>query len=747
MALVCEYKSTLPQTQTLYRIEIHGGGSGDFCLVRGKEPQITIEGKPKDPHHWYAPGSCTFTIYANNPAAKGFIEALGSSDEEAKYFVVVYGGTFYNQLFVGVVAPEEVTIAEQSWPDYEITIRAVDALSYLQGVLYRQQDGSPYLGRVSFVEHLRNAFKNLVSKDYYTFPGIYFIFDWNNAKWQKAHDFMLEDLYIDHSTFQRRKNTIGNKDGEPLENAGFEIDSCFDVIRHIAEGFHFRVSYKLGAFFFEQIPARANQSGKTYWYDINMNYIGSGGVGGIIDVGCGPQSGSPAWLLDNGATRSFLTGLRQAAVKYSFEGLGNYLLGKKWAFVVPGSINKPGLGQVAVQNETTRIRMTGTFEWTMTRLPNTPANLGFVQLNFYVKISVGGSVFSRLLKTDIPAFYNNSSFHPERWVASEQYDIPLPYKIDVEGLPNPIPTPIPAKRSHYFEIETIPLKPEMDGAEIEVEIGAVMYASDSSPVSVIDLPTTVQVVDAELHLFDKDENKIEEAFITTVIDGNPKNSKEVTIETKFGDGPTKTVPNRITINGIEENTEAEDGDWSSGVASGPIYEVLARGIMAVGGKTNFVLAGEIEGPINASHQINYGGYRWYLLNGTHHTGKDLMRGEWITIALGSGSGQKKELFGFKETRRTPNPSYKNTFSVKAKHYTGPGTCFSIPDEYQVYNSTDQTPEELQALIYPVRNGVIGTYGRADVDGYTISADGTQICFDSNWPLDAADHFTLYVVLP
>ena len=353
-----------------------------------------MEGQSRDPFPVMQPSSCQFTIRVDNAAARSFISDFAVSEDETRFRVVVRNTA--GVLFRGIILPDEVTVEERSWPDYDFTLTAICRLTYLQNVPYTDSNYEPFspYQQDDFL-HIAYAFDKLPTKDLYDTPAIGIIKDWEDDL--TGGDF--DTLLLTHNVFQDQDET----------SRGPIPFTCWDVLKYICHAFDFRLYSPGFGFMFEQLNLRINGGGTIEYYDISMSPAGSAPlILDLIDVSC--DNGSRTWLLEGDASRTFKPPIKISSTTYYFRGFAEHFEFTNEFELLAGqaAICNNNLGVVFTNDGEGRLRLTGTFEFVvLDHVPgNTNANYERLNLVFYLTIQVGDQYYNRELADDIPIFYN-----------------------------------------------------------------------------------------------------------------------------------------------------------------------------------------------------------------------------------------------------------------------------------------------------------------------------------------------------
>lgn len=731
--LQCTYKPTLEDPALVYiptyRMEIHdknGGGGDEVCLVRGKEPAITTEGESRSLYNVVQPSSCKFTIYVDNPAARAFIQDYAASTSETRFRVIVYND--YSIEWIGVILPDEVSIEEKSWPDFEFTMTAVCGLTYLQNIPYTDASNQPFGYSIQTIEeHIGNVFAKLPTKDLYgTSKAVSITKDWEDDV--TGGDF--SQLYLNHVIFQTQDET----------SEGPIPFTCWDVLKYICHAFDFRLYSQSFGFVFEQINMKIGGSiASTDTYDINMNSTGSLPLASdLIPVDCDGST----WLLEGDALRTFKGPIRQSATTYYFRGFASaFKFPTEFAIAAnAGPVCNNNLGVIVTAGGEGRLRLTGTFEFLVD--PDGPNNGDYpeVKVVFYITIKVGSNnYFNREVSGDRPIYYDNAYDSEGVWeTANNKYAVYASNNVYPASSPD-------VKYSMPFEIETLPLDAAWDGDQLSICFEAKAYDQDSNEISMAFVNTWW--IDRHVYMTDKDENKVEDAYIQTTILANDENTLSVEYDMIFGDGPSMVSESRFYAGLMLEPTT----EWTSGVVGGPyaIYEMSARSRLMRQRRMITFLEGTIEGFINRGARISYDGEIWTFIRGTYHTGLMQLQGEWANAVIGSAAGSKVAITGVDRTARSPGKgvAVSNGGMYYSRVFYGPLSSATITD-LQGYNPDDWTDEQMRALVLVFRNGVQQMYKRTGpgggIDGFNITwnASTMQMSIVPYEPLEGAPHSNL-----
>ena len=720
--LTCTYNSVLPDTQTQYTVEIHdknGGGGSEFCLVRYKEPIISLEGQSREIFNIIQPSSCKFTMYVDNDAARNFVEDFAASTEEGRFFVIVRQGPITH--FIGMILPQEVTVEVKSWPDYEFTVTATDALAALKSQAYVDSSGDPFdpTLRETIQDHLKNIFYHLLTKDFYTASAIQIIKDWSEATIGDN----INGWYVKHIVFQQKTEL----------NTGIVPFSCWDVLEYICKTFHFRLQSSYGAFVFEQLPAKIIGAYGIESYSINMSPFGSLSIlDDVFTVGC---EGEERWFLEGTVSQTFKPPLRTSTTIYNFKGFGAGYKRTPLQVTANSGLTdcNNDAGLVAAASGEARMRFTGTFEWVRGAVPGGYEDLA-LKVVFYLTIQIGSQYFNREFSGDSPIYYD-SDFKPTEWSGTNEN---YAYWDSKKVLPG---TEENAKYSLPFEIETLPIPAILDGEQLSICIEAKTFGRSGQVTSI---PVEVYLVDMGIYIIDgQDENKIEDSYINTTILNSDKNRETVSVDLVFGDGPGKS-DSRITSGPTDEDSE----EWTSAAVGGPftIQELSARSRLSVHKRMVKITEGTLEGVVNLRQKLSWCGDTWTLMKGKFETGRDRIVGEWANLQISPG-GTKIEAIGTTRTDRSPGTTLVGGGGGGRYHhrqYTGPSSDILISD-LEGFNPADWSSDDMAALVVVFRNGVKQRYGGTDVDGYTITYDGDQrnhIVPDPSWIYQSGEKIDL-----
>ena len=194
----------------------------------------------------------TFTLMENAAQHTSFLVALATS-QDADFQISIYKDPdSTNVLFwTGVLLSEQIELQDEAYPIVN-TLTAADELGNLQNILYNN-DGNPYTGRVTLVEHLHNCIAK--TRALHVYDSTDFII-------QYANDFFpttsfvstnaLEESFVNHSAFY-------NVDEDGL----IQYLDTFTVLENIATTFNARIFYANGIFNFVPIGAVADDSTLT----------------------------------------------------------------------------------------------------------------------------------------------------------------------------------------------------------------------------------------------------------------------------------------------------------------------------------------------------------------------------------------------------------------------------------------------------------------------------------------------------
>lgn len=610
MALTCTYNSETTGAQ--FYVEITGGPSGDMCIVDGSGPIIRREGKSRTVFNEVQAGSCEFKIHVDNAATRAFVAQYIASTETLAFNVQVYRNG--SLIFGGVIIPAQVSIVEQSWTNYDFKIKAIDGIALIKDIPYARPNGEPLLNGSdpdSILDHLGHIFNLLPTKSLH--QGVYIQTDWSS---QYSSD--LADHNVNHRAFQRESETTG---------AGFVPFKTGEVLEQFCKVFHWNMVYVDGHYFFQNLNLQGSGGSSIKRYDMDMNPAGGGLPFSFFSIGIQGCNGNLPALLEVGYD-TFAGGLKESQIEYKFKGfLGNFgWRDTKYNVIAGGAADcKIDLGLVPVPDAETRLRISGTLEWTLEgTISDTDFEFLGIRALFYLSIQIGAQYYTRAFVGNRPEFYD-FEFTEEKWDTSGEYliyDARKGHQVTTNK-----------KYSLPFEIETAYIPEALDGEQLNMCLR--MEAINETGNVAVGTPVTLTQIDGYWHdqhiqvISGQEPNKIEDESITITILGNPNNPNKESHIIYFGDGPTLSTESAIKYLGKDPTFE-----WNSSTVSESditIMELSARSRMALGGDKVRFLEGTICGFDFPLLSIIYGGTKLVPIITNYNTRKGEVTGEWAEI--------------------------------------------------------------------------------------------------------------------
>lgn len=276
-----EIKGFSDITGVKYRLEVlKENYSGSVINAETTSRIFRLSYKPEEDNIGanLCPSEIEFDIYSagQKTAIDDFISDLVEYQQDS-YYVKVYrqiAGQSEQRYWVGIVLQDEIReqdLSAEAGKVYSIT--AIDGLSLLKDkdFDYPNQNTAGNISTTSIREIIRESLLKGLPSGLWATDDEYLIMSFNWVPQPLAYSVnqnRLDDIFLDVTSLTEVE--------EKFDFSFFIRKTCFEVLQVLAKVFLSRVYMADGAFYFEQIPDRTDNTPKRFSVDFNGNQIQTG---------------------------------------------------------------------------------------------------------------------------------------------------------------------------------------------------------------------------------------------------------------------------------------------------------------------------------------------------------------------------------------------------------------------------------------------------------------------------------------
>lgn len=292
-----------------WRIEIHGTAvSREFKLTDGF--RLSLEGQNQKKYTPLLPSSVRFSFLVDQ-FNEAFLAELVDATEEQHQVVIYRNLTFY---WAGFIVTDVVGFEDMPH-DYVASITAIDGLTRLQKIDYKNDAGQPYTGRQTLTTTILQALKRVNLSQYFDTTYLRVIVNWFESN-HLANTNPFDQTDVDARIFLKIDKN-GNK----------SYKSCWQVLEAICTAFAARLMFSEGAYRLYQINEFENTTQTEYQYDTN----GTNLLTSTVDYNLLIQR-ETANRIRSTLFHEFYAPLKQVRVIYDHITTDNKLQGVTWDY-------------------------------------------------------------------------------------------------------------------------------------------------------------------------------------------------------------------------------------------------------------------------------------------------------------------------------------------------------------------------------------------------------------------------------
>lgn len=675
-----------------WAVEIHDTDFvGTSTEVEGRRAGFYLDyeaGQAQGIADMFAPimgSSVRFDMLVEDASMEGLLTDLATAREKRFYLVLYRNSALY---WVGYIIADEVRVSDRYYP-YNLSIFAIDGISRLKEIEYRQGNGARFFGRDTALGHFYNLIGRIGIADAVPLNLKYFQTNFNwyaSGMATGSGNCPLTQFDIDHIVFY----DIDNEGNETIWN-------CYEALTAICRALGGRFFFAGGGYWFMQPGQYKNATQAVWGFDSSgaqVSYIAAMDFDEQIDYS------SSAGRKLTGGSWTFLRSVKKVVVDYRHKSGNNRALGVTFSHLLLSNPSVTLPGTVTVDNlDESRIKILSKFRVRTNSLDisQLPAwdvypqhrYLFLITLKvgaYYLKSSVSGGIYG-LTEAEV------------EWTTSAA----------TVQVFSPVITEVKDNKDVEFElaVTTDSLLPVMSGSDIEIHIEldkVVDYAfNEVTTDSALQAAwfhwhnyfNSVVVEDEGVGNAPSVDIKRHEAE-----DSADGNTGIYGIKTYFGDGPFPFSLSRLTDSGTAT------GNWGVGTSgTDSISMLLAKEVLSVRQTAAKVYQGAylISG-MHVYSRVTDLGEAYIPIRLSYSAFDDRWGGDFVKVAAGT----------FTITVNGPfTPGWQNTPSPGKGQVTVEGPPVGVPTGGIVYDPNNSIINTTNNAVSPTATA--GSIVNAAVD--------------------------------
>ena len=624
-------------TSTFYNSITTGGNSRTYNItiddnfVSGTPVSFTTKScKIK----WEAPSESRFEtvipsvleldIQVDSITVETALESLVAAQEGRFTIKIEKSSSLY---WIGYILADQIEFEDLSYEHRPIfKIKAIDGLSRLKTIDYKDSSGEHFEGKEIVVDHIRRIL------DFNTFPTSFFTSSdrliWSYNNWEESNMF---------SFFNTMRSTrINHLAFVSVDSKGNDIFmSAYEVLQEICKTFGARFFWSNGRYNFVQINGYTNTgSGNTfqvYKWQMLVGNTSQTSSNLQLDYECDAgdtdlyyNSGADAYKL-SGDVWGYLPPIERVIVDYRHLAIFNLLFGKTWS---NSSTEIHTYSEIDSNGGTAAFAFQSSFNFTAN---TSDSSVTALRVNFEIRVKVG----TKYLKREATFSGSTVSYSAVSWESSSSY-----YEFASNSIPVATSTDVTEYSNINFIAEDIP---EDGDLEFLIDVEGV-YDQDGSLINPLDYTLTWSFNNPYLEMWyggNVEDQSVIKRF-KSVNNNTNDNSAIIEIETILGDGPNGSVLGALEI--FDGSDWVSSSQWTvggSGTAKN-ISQLLANETLR--GQTNPVAkmqsAKFFGHGIEYEKVINYFSNKYLPLTVSYSLGEDFWEGLWFLYEETNAFGEE-----------------------------------------------------------------------------------------------------------
>ena len=570
------------------------------------------------------PSVLELDIQIDSSAVETALESLVAAQEGRFTIKIEKGSSLY---WMGYILADQIEFEDLSYehrPTFKI--KAIDGLSRLKTIDYKDSNGDHFEGKEMIIDHIRRIL------DFNTFPTTFFTSTdtliWSYNDWEES----------DMSSFfnTMRSTRINHLAFVSVDSKGNDIFmSAYEVLQEICKTFGARFFWSNGRYNFVQINGYSNTgSGNTfqvYKWQMAVGNTTQTASNLQLDYECDAgntdlyyNSGADAYK-ESGDIWAYLPPIERVIVDYRHLAIFNLLFGKTWS---NSSAPTHTYSEIDSNGGTAAFAFQSSFNFTIN---TTDSSVTALRVNFEIRVKVG----TKYLKREATFSGSTVSYSAVTWENSNSY---------YEFASNSIPVTTSIDFTEYSNINFIAEDiPEDGDLEFLIAVDGV-YDQDGSLINPVDYTLTWSFNNPYLEMWyggNVEDQSVIKRF-KSVNNNTNDNSAIIELETILGDGPNKSVLGALEI--FDGSDWVGSSQWTvggSGTAKN-ISQLLANETLR--GQTNPVAkmqsARFFGHGIEYEKAINYYSNKYLPLTVSYSLGEDIWEGLWFLYEATDAFGEE-----------------------------------------------------------------------------------------------------------
>lgn len=574
-----------------------GGASTEF-KVSAEGFELSYENESADPFEPVNPSRVQFQMFANTSGIETLISDMVTASENRFLLRITKDGSIF--WFGKMIA--DIGVLEDYDRDMNpyFTFTATDGLGLLAEVDYND-DGDPYFGKQTFIQHIVNALGKIGTLSTFHSAGtqaICTVVNW----YENSHTTgAAQDPYaltrVAHEAFWS------------IDSKGvFKYKSTLEVLRQITQLTGARLYQANGAFRFEQLGERDNNSIRERFYDLDGTYV----TNALTNYNVTVAQTTNARLAGN--QFSWFPPVKEVQVTFNHEDWRNYTPGVEFD-------NAGDAVYTATYDVTAGANTTIRISTDLNRVFTYSGVYTAVFAVFKLRLQVGSYYLKRSINN---IFGANITWSQTTWeTTTSDYHFTYQYQITGTGTLN---------NTSGIVIDT----PALPGdGELKIKLDFVEFRKIGNG----DVQTTgVGMTYKFSNLYTRLLHYGNFAEETTAIQYNSINSTGSTntkiykLDFYIADAIHDNTINRLEV--YDGANWSNSSSWRVGTSGSyvSILTLLGTEILGVQKKPLKKYLGRIKGQFDARHRLSFDSAYWVFLGGTLTARTDEWRGTWVWVA-------------------------------------------------------------------------------------------------------------------
>ena len=611
------------QTQEKYTLKIYddewSGAVSDFNI---KDIGIDWLGQGKGVvNNRITPSTLRIILKVDTSTIETFLQDCIQADER-RFVAELRTGVSADMEFVGYLLTDIITVEDKNL-EFDAELQFIDGIGMLKTIDYNN-DGSPYSGRESVLDHIYNILGKIGLESYWSGSETYFLSVnnwWEDSQTPANSKEPLHYARIDHRIWI----TIDDKGNNTYT-------SCYDVLRQICENWHGNFMLSGGKWIFRQWLEYAN-TGTVVIRGFQKSKTAETPISSTAFNDFRSIDGTNIKIISGGVFE-YLPALARVNVRYNHFATRNLIPGSSFSHAT-GILERVTIDEVDNNSGAARFMFRGNLSYQV--VWTDPLDFYPIYLVFRFTIRIG----TKYLKRDATVSNGSISYTTPTWTtdSSDYYE----YVVY-----NGVSQASSEYLTQIVEFSTIAL-PESGEVYFNFELDRTLNIAGTS----VNGGTEGFTVDADLI----------QNYLEILLDGTPNgqyatswyaatnsidgNSEVIDIESLFGDGPTDNEWGHMQVTNDRTTWEFSDNWAYDGTGTNYSFSQLTALEIMRGQRTPKEVWQGTFLVVNANHRAHFwiqrtgvngsSSNRYAFLGGTWNIHSNTWSGEWAFIGRSTGT--------------------------------------------------------------------------------------------------------------